>query len=41
MLFFISETVICLRIPDDYRYTDPALIDDLKAALSGHVEVPA
>ena len=35
-----GKTVICLRIPDVYRYMEPALIDELKAALSGYVEVP-
>ena len=35
-----GKTVICLRIPDNYRYMEPALIEDLKAALSGHVQVP-
>jgi predicted protein tyrosine phosphatase len=35
-----EKTVICLRIPDNYRYMEAALIDELKAALSGHVEVP-
>ena len=34
-----GKTVICLRIPDVYRYMEPALIDELKAALSGYVEV--
>jgi predicted protein tyrosine phosphatase len=34
------KTVICLRIPDIYCYMEPALIDELKGALSGHVEVP-
>jgi predicted protein tyrosine phosphatase len=29
------KTVICLHIPDSYRYMEPALIDELKAALSG------
>ena len=35
-----GKTVICLRIPDIYRYMEPALIDELKAALSDYVEVP-
>jgi hypothetical protein len=29
-----------IHIPDIYRYMEPALIDELKAALSGHVGVP-
>jgi predicted protein tyrosine phosphatase len=35
-----GKPVICLRIPDVYRYMEPALFDELKAALSGLVEVP-
>ena len=35
-----GKTRICLRIPDDYCYMEPALFDELKTALSGHVEVP-
>ena len=27
-----GKTVICLRIPDVYRFMEPALIDELKAA---------
>ena len=35
-----GKKVVCLRIPDVYQYMEPALIDELKAALSGYVEVP-
>src|SRR5664279_3157423 len=35
-----DKTIICLHIEDIYRYMEPALIDELKAALSGYVEVP-
>lgn len=36
-----DNKVICLRIHDmTLRYMEPALIDELKAALSGYVEVP-
>ena len=35
-----GKKVICLHIEDIYRYMEPALIDELKAALRGHVEVP-
>jgi predicted protein tyrosine phosphatase len=35
-----GKTIICLRIEDIYHYMEPALIDALTAALSGHVEVP-
>ena len=34
------KSVICLRIPDVYGYMEPALIDELKGALSGHVDLP-
>jgi predicted protein tyrosine phosphatase len=32
-----DKRVICLRIPDDFTYNDPELIDLLKAALSPHL----
>jgi predicted protein tyrosine phosphatase len=35
-----GKKIVCLRIPNNYRYMEPALIDELKAALSGYVEVP-
>jgi predicted protein tyrosine phosphatase len=35
-----GKRVICLRIPDLYRYMEPALIDELKASLSQYVAVP-
>ena len=35
-----DKRLICLRIPDAYRYMEPALLDELKAALTQHVEVP-
>jgi predicted protein tyrosine phosphatase len=35
-----GKKVICLRIPDNYRYMEPALIDELKAKLSEYVPVP-
>jgi predicted protein tyrosine phosphatase len=35
----IKGHLICLHIEDIYRYMEPALIDELKAALSGYVEV--
>jgi predicted protein tyrosine phosphatase len=34
------KTVICSQIPDIYHDMEPTLIDELKAALSGYVEVP-
>ena len=36
----IGRRVICLRIPDDFQFNDPDLIDLLKASLSPHIPVP-
>ena len=36
---FAGKRVICLRIPDDYKYNDPNLIDLLKASLSPYIPV--
>ena len=35
-----GKRVICLNIPDEYRYMEPVLMDELKAGLSQHVELP-
>ena len=35
-----GKEVICLHIPDIYRYMQPALIEELKTKLSDHVQVP-
>ena len=35
-----EKPVICLHIEDIYRYMEPALIDELEATLSEHVDVP-
>src|SRR5476651_168427 len=35
----IDKQVICLRIPDDFTYNDPDLIDLLKSNLSLHIAV--
>ena len=35
-----SKRIACLRIPDDFTYNDPDLIDLLKASLSPHLPVP-
>jgi predicted protein tyrosine phosphatase len=35
-----DKRVVCLRIPDDYPFNDPDLIDLLKASLSPHIPVP-
>lgn len=34
------KRVVCLRIPDDFEYNDPDLIDLLKANLSPYLPVP-
>ena len=36
----MGKSVICLNIPDEYRYMEPALTDELKAGLSQHLELP-
>jgi predicted protein tyrosine phosphatase len=36
----VGKQLICLHVPDVYRYTEPALVDDLKACLGQHIEVP-
>jgi predicted protein tyrosine phosphatase len=35
-----GKKVICLRIPDDFTFNDPDLIELLKANLSPHVATP-
>jgi predicted protein tyrosine phosphatase len=35
-----GKRIICLHIPDNYRFMEPALIDELKAALADYVVVP-
>ncbi len=35
-----EKNVICLNIPDVYRYMEPGLIDELKGALKEYVQVP-
>jgi len=35
-----EKKIICLRIPDDFTYNDPDLIDLLKANMSPHLPVP-
>jgi len=34
-----DKPLITLRIPDDYEFMDPALIDLLRTELSGHLEL--
>jgi predicted protein tyrosine phosphatase len=34
-----DKPLIVLRIPDDYRFMDPALIDLLRAGLAVHIDL--
>ena len=36
-----NKRVICLDIPDNYKYMDSALVEELTVALSPHIELPA
>ena len=36
----VGKSVVCLNIPDEYRYMERALIDELKAGLGQHIELP-
>ncbi len=36
-----GKRVVCLRIPDDYEFMQPELIEELQAALAPHVTLPA
>ena len=35
-----GKRVVCLNLPDIYRYMEPALVDELRTRLREHVEVP-
>ncbi len=35
-----GKSVICLNIPDEYRYMESALVDELKAGIHQHIELP-
>ena len=35
----VDKQVICLRIPDEFTYNDPDLIELLKASLSPYIAV--
>ncbi len=35
-----GKPLICLDIPDDYRFMDEELIETLKSRVSDHIEVP-
>jgi predicted protein tyrosine phosphatase len=36
-----NKRVICLDIPDNYKYMDSALVERLTEALSPYIELPA
>lgn len=35
-----GRRVVCLHIPDDYKFMEPALLDELRARLAGHITLP-
>jgi predicted protein tyrosine phosphatase len=35
-----SKQIICLDIPDDYKFMDEELIEILKSRVSEHIEIP-
>ena len=35
-----EKEIICLHIPDEFCYMEPALLDELKAALGMYIELP-
>jgi predicted protein tyrosine phosphatase len=35
-----SKQIICLDIPDDYKFMDEELIEILKSRISEHIEIP-
>jgi predicted protein tyrosine phosphatase len=35
-----GKRIICLHVPDVYRFMEPSLIDELKAGLSQPIELP-
>ena len=37
---FEGKRLVCLDIPDDYRWMDPELVAMLETALSEHLEMP-
>lgn len=39
-ILLMSKRLICLDIPDDYRFMDEELIEILKSRVSEHIEVP-
>ncbi len=35
-----GKRVVCLHLPDDYKYMDSDLLDELRARLASHVTLP-
>jgi predicted protein tyrosine phosphatase len=35
-----GKTVICLRVPDDYEFMQPELIDELRSKLAEYITIP-
>jgi len=35
-----GRQIICLHIPDEYSYMEPALMDELKAGLGEYIQLP-
>jgi predicted protein tyrosine phosphatase len=35
-----GREIVCLNIPDEFRYMEPALMDELRTGLSQHIELP-
>ena len=35
-----DKPIICLHIPDDYGFMDPELIEELRAKLEPHIDLP-
>ena len=36
-----GRRVVCLHIPDDYKFMEPALLDELRTGLAGHITLQA
>lgn len=36
-----GKRIVCLNIPDNYRYMDPALVDLLRTKVTPHLPQPA
>lgn len=35
-----NTRAVCLHIPDDYEYMQPELVDELRARLANHIQLP-